>query len=405
MWVRGVPKTQDGESERLLLLVHFDALKDPRRHQHKVVYPLPLLLLIAVSAALCGLKDWEAAADFAEEKRDWLAKLWPFEGETPSADTLERVFSRLDAKVFRACLMTWMRALAQSRSEPDKLKHLAIDGKSVEGAKDPRAPTVPLHLVHAYLTKEAVLVGMEPCAGAPKEPQAALEILKTLELRNTVVTGDANFTTKSVADEIVARGGHYVLTLKGNRGPAHAQVKTALCRAGDDKLDEVKADQLASSSHDSGEETEHGRIERRRAWVFKVTDDLPAVQKLLPHAVAIVAMVRERQPTAAAVAFKASKETSFYVSSVTLPAEQLAKFIRDHWLVENALHRELDIVLHEDGTHVAKSHAAENLASIRRVALEILRADVTMEGSAPKKMRHATFNDDYRTHLINDLPS
>ena len=55
----------------MLFLMHFESMKDPRKHQHKVLYPLPLLLLIGFGAALCGLKDWDAAADFAEEKEDW----------------------------------------------------------------------------------------------------------------------------------------------------------------------------------------------------------------------------------------------------------------------------------------------------------------------------------------------
>jgi predicted transposase YbfD/YdcC len=394
----------DPKNKKLLLLVHFDALKDPRRHQHKVVYPLPLVLLIAISAALCGLKDWGAAADFAEEKRDWLAKLWPFDGETPSADTLERVFSRLDAKAFRACFLKWMHALAQIRGDTDALKQLALDGKSIEGARDPRAPTVPLHLMHAYLTEHSVLLGMEPCAGAPGESQAALAILETLDLRGIVVTGDANLTTKAVADAVIERGGSYLFALKGNRGPAHAEVKIAFCTE-EDALNEELSDEVAASTYDSGEEEDHGRIERRRAWVFAVADKLPSLRKLLPHVVTVVAMVRERKPTPRAASFKPSKETSFYVSNLSLPAEQLGKFVRDHWLVENALHRQLDVVFHEDATRVAKSHAAENLATICRVALELVRADTMRKGSAPKKMRHATFNDDYRTHLVTDLPS
>lgn len=397
-----VAMTED-TGDRPLLLVHFAALKDPRRHQHKVVYPLPLLLLIAFAAALCGLKDWEAAADFAEEKRDWLSKLWPLEGETPSSDTLERVFSRLDAKTFRRCLLSWMNAVSRAR-ETSGLKHLAVDGKSVEGARDPRSPTVPLHLVHAFLVEHELLLGMEPCAGAPGEPQAVLRMLEVLELRGTVVTGDANMTTRAIADAVVARDGDYVFSLKGNRGPSHGEVVAALCAPDTDQLDDTVADRLAASTYDSGAAEGHGRRERRRGWTIPA-DNFPALKKLLPHAALLLALVRERAPTANATGVSTSKETSFYVTSLNASAEVIATLVRNHWRVENLLHRSLDVVLHEDSTRVAKSHAAENLATVRRAALAVLRSDVSMPGSAPKKMRHATFNDDYRAHLLRTVIS
>lgn len=389
------PPSDDG----LVFLSRFSLLKDPRRHQHKVVYPLPLLLLIGFSAALCGLKDWEAAADFAEEKREWLRSLWPFDGdETPSADTLERVFSRLDAKVFRDCFVAWMHDIVRARGgDPAVLRQLVLDGKSIQGARDPSAPTVPLHLVHAFLVDSDVIVGMAPVNGAPGEPKGAEELLAVLELRGTVITGDANFLTRDVADTIVERGGAYMFALKGNRGPAHEAVKRALLTE-DDRISEAGTTS-AISVYDSGEETGHGRIERRRAFAFPAAA-FPAVTKYLAHAQTVLLLERARRPTAEALHFDASTEVSIYVSSLRSDAGVLAGYARNHWSIENQLHRSLDVVLHEDKTAVAKGEAAENLATLRRIALATLRHDTTVSGSAPKKMRRATFNDAYRTHLV-----
>jgi hypothetical protein len=221
-----MPKPRTTEPVRidpLLFLAHFEELEDPRRHQHKVLYPLPVLLLIGFGAALCGLKDWNAAADFAEEKSDWLRGLYPFEAEeTPSADTLERVFSRLDARVFRQCFLDWMRAVARERGLAGQ--QLALDGKSVQGARDPSAPTVPMHLLHAYVVDQGLLLGMEPVNGASGESAAAQSVLSVLEIRGMVVTGDANLLTRGVADRVVERGADYLFALKGNRGPAHDEV-------------------------------------------------------------------------------------------------------------------------------------------------------------------------------------
>lgn len=391
---------QTAVPERLTLVVHFDALKDPRRHQHKVIYPLPYLLLVAFSAALCGLNDWDAAADFAEEKKDWLRELWPIDvDETPSADTLERVFSRLDPKVFRECLVRWMQEIAHRRgTDSEKVRQLALDGKSIQGARDPAAPTVPLHLVHAYLVEHQLLLGMEPVVGAPGEARGAGAILDVVELRGVVVTGDANLLTRDLADKIVEQGGDYLLALKGNRGPAHAAVEKKLCQP-DRTLDEQTTSALATSTHDGGEESGHGRIERRRAWAL-AADHFPEVKKYLPHAASVLAVVRERRSSPGATGVKPSTEVGFYVSSRAPEAEALAGWVRGHWGIENVLHRSLDVVCHEDASNVAKGPGAENLATIRRVALARLRGDTSIKGSAPKKMRRATLNDAYRARLL-----
>jgi predicted transposase YbfD/YdcC len=124
------------------------------------------------------------------------------------------------------------------------------------------------------------------------------------------------------------------------------------------------------------------------------------VKKYLPHAEVVIATVRERYPHQSSSSVKPSVEVAFHVTSKNAEASVLAGFTRGHWAIENVLHRSLDVVLHEDATRVAKSHAAENLATLRRVALATIREDSTIKGTAPKKMRRATFNDDYRTHLI-----
>ena len=138
-----------------LILPRFTAVEEPRRHAHKIVFPLELLLLIVFGAALSDMPGWQGAADFARLKRDWLKGLCPWEGEeTPSADTLERVIGMLDAETFSACFSAWMQDVAARRCMRNSgLKHVALDGKSLQGAYTPGAPTLPMHLVHTFRTR------------------------------------------------------------------------------------------------------------------------------------------------------------------------------------------------------------------------------------------------------------
>jgi len=277
---------------------------------------------------------------------------------------------------------------------------VAVDGKSVQGALTPGASTVPMHLVHTYLVegRDGLLVGLAPAAGAPGEARVAAELLGLLELKGSVVTGDANLLTGALADSVVARGGDYVLCLKGNRGPAHAEVKDALCVKGQRHvLNEAKAQRLSSSHCDGEEETGHGRVERRHAWALDV-GDFPRVRGYLPHAQSVLVLQRARTHVASG---EASLEVHFYVS--TRPATEacaMAGWVRAHWEVENGLHRELDCVLHEDAARVGNGPGAQNLATVRRAALAALKADTSFKASLPRRVRQAAHDDAYRTHLV-----
>src|SRR5215207_4529248 len=200
----------EADASSLLFFAHFAAVDEPRRHAHKIVFPLELLLLCVFGAALSDMPGWQGAADFARLKEGWLRGLCPWEGEgTPSADTLERVLGMLDAELFAECFAAWMRDVAgrraataakaaEARGEaPAPPQHVAVDGKSVQGALTPGAPTVPMHLVHTYLVqgRESLLVGLAPAPGAAGEARVAAELLCLLELKGSVVTGDANLLT------------------------------------------------------------------------------------------------------------------------------------------------------------------------------------------------------------------
>jgi predicted transposase YbfD/YdcC len=390
-----------GSEGHLLLLVHFAQLKDPRRHQHKVDYPLPLLLLIVFGAVLSGFKCWEEFADFAQEKRQWLKHLVPYEADsTPCADTIERVFERLEASTFKACLEKWAGALAEQLrtqaegSEEQPPGHLAMDGKSLAGSHLPGEPTSPLHLLHVYLVQQRLLLAMQRAhKGAPGEPAAALELLSVLEVRDALITADANLMTKAVADSIVEREGHYLLALKGNRGPQHDEVRERI----NQRLGEVgqRAPEAAPPAH-SEQEHGHGRDDQRQAWAF-TAHDFPVLMRYLPHAQSVLCLERLRQPTGGKTR---RVERTFYVSDLPPDAPTLAARVRAHWEVENQLHRTLDVLLHEDSVQVRPGPAALNLAVVRRFAEVVLRRDTLRKGSMASKMRHAVLNDSYRTHLL-----
>ncbi len=72
-----------------------------------------------------------------------------------------------------------------------------------------------------------------------------------------------------------------------------------------------------------------------------------------------------------------SREVWYYVSSLAGDARTVAEAVRAHWGIENRLHWVLDIAFREDESRVRVGHAAQNLAILRRFALNLLRQETT----------------------------
>ena len=67
--------------------------------------------------------------------------------------------------------------------------------------------------------------------------------------------------------------------------------------------------------------------------------------------------------------------------------------MRTHWHIENRLHWVLDVVMDEDQARARKDHAPENLARLRRFALNLLRANPDQPGSTRGKLTRAAWDE------------
>jgi len=70
---------------------------------------------------------------------------------------------------------------------------------------------------------------------------------------------------------------------------------------------------------------------------------------------------------------KVTEETRYFVSSAVLGPRRAAEAIRGHWGIES-MHRVLDVIFKEDQSRLRKGHGAQNMALVRRLAFNIVRA-------------------------------
>jgi len=208
------------------------------------------------------------------------------------------------------------------------------------------------------------------------EIAGALEVLALLDLDGAVVTADALHCRPDTAQAIRDRKGHYVLAIKSNRGRLFKAVKALL----DTARKPARASQRRTSAH--------GRIERRQAIVA------PAPQFAKQYGFPAIAAVG-RIDSWRANAAKAAKHTvRYFLASRQLSPKKLLEIVRAHWGIENNLHWVLDTMLDEDACRSRKDHAPENLAVLRKLAINILQA-TPGPARISHKMLQARWNNDF----------
>jgi predicted transposase YbfD/YdcC len=358
----------------------FAALGDPRTGNAKR-HLLLEVLMIALCAVLSGGESCADMALFGQAKQGFLRQFLSLEHGVPSHDTFSRVFRLLDPEQFRACFANFMQRFAESCQGV-----VAIDGKTLRRSFDKAAGNSPLHMVSAWGCEQRLVLGQLAVHGKSNEITAVPELLRLLSLKGTIVTADALNCQRAIAAQIVSQGGDYVLALKGNQGTLHDDVRTFL----NDPLTPL----ATASDTDGG----HGRIEQRRAGVNGDVAWLQA-RHAWPGLKAVGQITAQRE-----VGGKLTLQTRTYLLSSVLSPERLNAVVRAHWDIENGLHWALDVVMNEDQARNRKDHGPENLALLRRLALNLARLDPA-KGSLRGKLKRAGWDDTFLARLLTQSAS
>ena len=368
------------------LLTHFQELEDPRispatRHH------LLDIVAIAVCAVICGADTWVEVEAFGQAKRAWLETFLALPHGIPSHDTFGRVFAALDPDQFAAGFRSWVGAVAAVSAGTV----VAIDGKTLRRSHDRAQGKDALVLVSAWAEANRLLLGQVAVDPGANEIPAIPILLQQVALAGSIVTVDAIGCQTAIAAQIVAQEADYVLALKANQGTLHEAVRV-LFAAG-------QADGLVSIRHDIQRSIEknHGRLELRQVWAV----DDPAVMAYLdPHGAwpnlrSVAMVVTERRVDA-----DIAREVRYYLSSLPGTAATIGAAVRGHWGIENRLHWVLDIAFREDESRVRHGHASQNLAVLRRLALNLLRQESTAKIGTKAKRLKAGWDEAYLLKLL-----
>jgi predicted transposase YbfD/YdcC len=353
----------------------FSGVSDPR--QDNIRHNLHEILLIALCTMLCGGEDCSDMEEFGRAKYPFLRQFLRLKHGIPSHDTFSRVFRRLDPKPFQACFMRFMACFAQNLQGV-----IAVDGKTLRGSFDRASGQSPLHMVHAWAADQRLLLGQIATDAKSNEITAVPKLLAMLALKGCIVTADAMSCQRAICAQIVEQGGDYVIALKGNQGTLHDDVRLFM----------EDPDRPTEATHTTVD-ADHGRIETRTGEISADIDWLMD-QHAWPGLAAIGKMVRMRETRD-----KTTTETSYYLLSTPLSAARFAEVARAQWGVENGLHWVLDVTMNEDRKRNWKDHGPENIALLRRLALNLAKLEGS-KGSMKGKLKRAGWNDAFLARLL-----
>ena len=337
----------EGADGPLGVLAMLAGVADPR-HRRGVRHRLAVILGLAVCAVLAGARSFTAIAEWAADAdAQTLARLG-VTGVVPSESTFRRTLQRLDAGAFDDQAGRW--AQARTAPGPGGRRVMAVDGKTLRGSG--HGGHNSCHLLAALDHAHGVVLGQVEVGAKTNEIPLFTTLCDRIEIQGAVITADALHAQREHARYLARRGAHYVITVKGNQPSLHAQLAALPWR-------DVP---VAYDQRQRG----HGRRERRILKVAAVARGLA-----FPHAAQAIQIVRRRK-----VKGKWSRETCYAVTSLSATQAspgQFAAIIRGHWGIEDRLHWVRDFDFDEDRSQVRTAAGPQIMASLRNLAITILR--------------------------------
>ena len=368
----------------------FSGVEDPRVNRTKK-HLLKDILVIAILAVIAGANGWEDMENYGLSKQLWLQQFLQLPHGIPSDDTFRRLFERINPQVLEKCLSQWLNNLLGCVSP----QIVPIDGKTLRGSYDRNHGIQALHLVTAWASEQKLVLAQVKVEDKSNEITAIPLLLELFDVKGTIITIDAMGTQKEIMEQIISKKANYVVCLKANHPTLFNQVKQWFNQH---KEDNFSDSDIEISYHQQTQKAHH-RIETRKVWAIPVTAFGGLYQQEEWIGLTTIVIVERTRR----LWNKNTHQVQFYLSSLPADAQKNGSAIRKHWAIENQMHWTLDVTFSEDKCRVRSGHSPQNLALLRRWALNALNQEKTINRSLRQKSKRAAMNNEYMLTVLKSF--
>jgi predicted transposase YbfD/YdcC len=364
---------------------YFESLSDPR-HTRNRKHLLVDVVVIAVCGMLCGSDGPTAIHRWASNRLEWLQQFLSLEKGIPSRDCIRRLLMALKPESFQKCFQDWV-ACAIEAEDNGAARLIAIDGKTCRRSHDASRGLGALHIVSAWASEEGIALGQVATDDKSNEITAIPQLLKQIELTNSLVTIDAMGCQKEIAQDIVEGGGDFVIAVKDNQPKLRAAIETHF-----EKHLERGLEDLQYRSNETSDD-EHGRMDERSYFLSRAPSDF-AVKKEWPWIKAIGYSLRVTRHADG----RETDEVRYYILSRYLSGKRFGEAVRGHWGIES-MHWVLDVNFREDDSRTRERTLGNNLSWLRRFAVTLLKRHAQKD-SLRGKMIRCLLNTTFLTEVL-----
>jgi len=323
-------------------------------------YLLETLLTLILLAKLAGEDKPTGITEWVAHRVDQLVEMKILlRAKAPCHMTFRRLLScTLDAEEFERIVSEYHQRQLKEGVEIV----FSMDGKTLKGTI-PAGEMRGTHLLSVYVPGQGLVLVEAEVDRKENEIVVAPNILKQVNLSGAIVIGDAMHTQRNTSEQILAAGGNYLWTVKGNQPRTEWAIeKLFVHEACNVKLGAGLSGEIqVASVVNKG----HGRRETRTLWASTQLNeylDWPGVKQVF-RLERLIWHEKHQGYT---------REVIYGLTSLSpqqASPKKLIRLLRSYWGIENGLHYRRDVTLHEDDTRLTVGQAGHNMAIINNLAI------------------------------------